>query len=37
MLICAGVARPMDAMACAMLRNQTLYDPNYKSASPAAA
>lgn len=25
------------AMACAMLRNQTLYDPNYKSASPAAA
>ena len=25
------------AMACAMLRNQTLYDPNYKSATPAAA
>jgi transposase len=25
------------AVACAMLTNQTLYDPNYKSASPAAA
>lgn len=28
---------PNGAMACAMLRNQTLYDPNYRSASPAAA
>ncbi len=24
------------AMACAMLRNQTIYDPNYKRASPPA-